>query len=100
MGRVEQSVNTGKFVFTRDLWEFGDLLCTSPSRGNLIVQATAGHSTSNLHARFRKIKANPLAAIWIAHPSNRIQIHSWQGTGRRRECHVMELTKEDFVNNL
>jgi hypothetical protein len=92
VGKVDQSVNTGKFVFTRDLWGFGDLLATSPSRGNLIVQATAGKSTSNFHARVRKVRENPIVAIWLAHPSNRVQVHGWHGKGSKRQCQILEIT--------
>lgn len=78
----------------RDVWNFADLLCCSPCRGILLVQATAGASTSNFHARIRKVKAEPRHAIWLA-SGGRIQIHHWNGKGSKRECMVFEVMKEE-----
>lgn len=91
VGKVDQSINTGKFVFTRDLFGFADLLAMSPSRGVLLVQATADKSTSNFHARVSKLKAEPRHAIALA-SGIRIQVHSWEGSGSKRKCRVLEIT--------
>jgi len=78
---------------TRDAYNFGDLLCCSPTRGIMLVQVTGGKSTSNFHARVAKIKAEPRHAIWLA-SGGRVVVHSWEGKGSKRECRVLELTKE------
>lgn len=78
---------------TKDAYGFGDLLCASPTRGIMLVQATAGKSTSNGNARIDKIKAEPRAAIWIA-SGGRIQVHSWEDPKTGRFCRVTEITKE------
>ena len=77
---------------TRDAYGFGDILAISPTRGIMLVQATAGQSTSNFHARVAKIKAEARAGIWLA-SGGRIQVHSWEGNGSKRECRVFEITK-------
>lgn len=77
----------------RDCYNFADLLACSPTRGIMLVQATGGKSTSNFHARVAKIKAEPKAAIWLA-SGGRIQVHSWEGVGSKRECRVFEVLKE------
>ena len=80
---------------TRDAFGFADLLCCSPTRGTMLVQATGGTSTSNFHARVAKIKAEPRAAIWLA-SGGRIQVHSHElvkGT-KDRKLRVLEITKE------
>ena len=79
---------------TRDAFGFADILCMSPSRGIMLVQATGGKSTSNFHARVAKVKAEPRAAIWLA-SKGRIQVHSWEGMGSNRVCRVMEIQSED-----
>lgn len=91
VGKVDQSVNTGKFVFTVDLWHFADLIAMSPGRGVMLIQATAHTSTSNFHARVAKVRAEPRHAIALA-CGIRIQVHSWQGKGSKRECHILEIT--------
>ena len=75
---------------TRDAFGFGDLLCCSPTRGIMLVQVTGGKSTSNMHARIAKIKAESRHAIWLA-SGGRIQVHSWQGIGKKRTCRVFEI---------
>ena len=76
----------------RDAYGFADLLACSPSRGIMLVQATAG---GNGPARLRKIKANANAGIWLG-SNGRIQIHDWRKRAgvKARECVVLELTKE------
>jgi len=91
VGVVEQRI-PHTFI-TRDLFGFADLLATSPTRGNLLVQVTGGYSTSNFHARVAKIRNEPRAAIWLAGPLNRIQVHSWEGKGTNRKLHILEITK-------
>lgn len=78
----------------RDCFGFADLLAVSPTRGIMMVQATGGKSTSNFHARVAKIKAEPKAAIWLA-SGGRIQVHSWEGVGSKRERRVFEVLKEE-----
>src|ERR1700690_4401471 len=80
---------------TRDAFGFGDLLCCSPTRQIMLVQATGGLSTSNFHARIAKIKAEPRAAIWLA-SGGRIQVQSWQGP-RHDVLNVFEITKEPTI---
>ncbi len=75
----------------RDCYGFGDILACSPSRGIMLVQATGHASTSNLHARAAKTRAEPRHAIWLA-AGGRIQVHSWQGKGSNRVCTVLEIT--------
>ena len=77
----------------RDCMGFADLLCCSPTRGIMLVQATGGEMTSNLHEHIRKVKAEPRHAIWLA-TGGRIQIHMWQGKGKERDLRVFELTRE------
>jgi hypothetical protein len=79
----------------RDFMGFADLIAISPTRGILAVQATGGASTSNGIARIAKIKAEPRAAIWLA-SGGRIQVHNWKGKGRKRECVVFEITRENI----
>lgn len=78
----------------RDTYGFGDILCCSPTRGIMLVQATGGASTSNFHARVAKLKAEPRHAIWLA-SGGRIVVHSWEGKGSNRVCRVLEITKEN-----
>lgn len=74
----------------KDFLGFADLIALSPQRGTIAIQATAGASRSNANARIAKIKSEPRAAIWLA-CGHRIQVHSWQGKGSKRECHITEL---------
>lgn len=76
----------------RDVYGFADILACSPMRGIMLVQATGGKSTSNFHARVDKLKAEPRHAIWLA-SGGRIQVHSWEGEGSKRECRILEITK-------
>lgn len=78
---------------TRDCFGFADLLAMSPSKGVMLVQVTGGTSTSNFHARVAKTKAEPRHAIWLA-SGGRIQVHSWEGKGSKRELRVLEITKQ------
>lgn len=96
VGTVEQSINTGKFVFTRDLWGFADLIAMSPGRGIMLVQATAGKSTSNFHARVAKLRAEPKHAIALA-SGFRIQVHSHEQVkgSSERKLRILEITKHD-----
>lgn len=77
----------------RDCYGFADLLACSPTRGIMLVQVTGGASTSNLHARIAKTKAEPRHAIWLA-SGGRIQVHSWQGKGQNRTCRILEITPQ------
>lgn len=81
---------------TRDAFGFGDLLCCSPTRGIMLVQATGGTSTSNFNARIAKTKAEPRHAIWLA-SGGRIQVHSWEKRSdtKGRIFRMMEITKEN-----
>lgn len=89
-GVVEQSVKTPTMTFKRDFMGFADLICFSPSRGVMAVQATGGASTSNLHQRVAKVKAEPRHAIALA-SGVRIQVHNWKGKGSNRICEVVEI---------
>jgi hypothetical protein len=90
-GVAEQSINTGKMIFKRDLFGFVDLVCLSPSKGILLVQSTAG---GNLSSRVAKTKDNPAHAIALA-AGARIQIHDWvkRAGQKARECRIVEITK-------
>lgn len=93
VGTVEQRI-PHTFI-TRDFFGFADLIAVSPSRGIMAVQVTGGTSTSNFHARVRKIKAEPRHAIWLA-SGGRIQVHSWEKVkgSKERTLRVLEITKE------
>lgn len=75
----------------RDCFGFGDLLCCSPSKGIMLIQATSG---SNMANRADKVRAEPRHAIWLA-SGGRIQIHGWakRAGQKQRECRVLEITK-------
>jgi hypothetical protein len=77
---------------TRDVFGFGDILCMSPSKGIMLVQATGGASSNNFHPRVNKVKAEARHAIWLA-SGGRIQVHSWEGKGKNRELRCLEITK-------
>lgn len=77
----------------RDAYGFADLLACRPSGGIMLVQVTGGKSTSNFHARVAKIKAEPRAGIWLA-SGGRIQVHSHEGEGNKRELRVLEIQKQ------
>lgn len=77
---------------TRDAYGFADILAMSPGRGIMLVQATAGESTSNYHARIAKIRHEARAGIWLA-SGGRIQVHSWEKPKTGRFCRVLEITK-------
>lgn len=77
----------------RDCFKFADILAMSPSRGIVLVQSTGG---SNFSTRLKKIKAEPLHAIWLA-SSGRIILHSWEGVGKNRELRTMEITREELT---
>lgn len=77
---------------TRDVFGFADILACSPSRGIMLVQVTGHASTSNFHSRVAKTKAEPRHAIWLA-SGGRIQVHSWQGKGNKRDCKILEIKK-------
>ena len=91
--RVEQRI-PGCFI-TRDAYNFGDLLCCSPTRGVMLVQVTGGKSTSNFHARVAKVRAEPRTWIWIA-SGGRVQVHSWEQRKdtKERALRILEITKE------
>ena len=93
VGSVEQTI-PHTFI-KRDLFGFADLIACSPTRGIMLVQVTAGLSTSNGNARVAKIKAEPRAAIWLA-SGGRIQVHSWQGKGKNRDCFMRDIIKEQL----
>lgn len=89
VGTVE-SVIPHTFI-KRDLFGFGDLIAVSSGRGIMMVQATGHSSTSNMHQRIAKILSEARALIWLS-SGGRIQVHSWQGTGSKRECNIVEVT--------
>lgn len=91
VGKVEQTVKTGKIVFKKDLYGFVDLVCLSPSRGMMFVQSTGG---GNMNPRVQKIKENPIHAIALA-SGVRIQVHDWvkRSGQKERECKILEITK-------
>lgn len=91
VGKCEQRI-PGCFI-TRDLFNMFDLIAMSPTRGIAGVQATSGATSSNFHVRVRKIKENPLHAIWLA-SGGRIIVHHWQGKGKIREVRVLEITTQ------
>lgn len=91
-GVVEQTI-PHTFI-KRDFCSFADMICFSPTRGIMAIQATGDLSTSNGNARVEKIKGEPRAALWLA-SGGRIQVHSWQGRGSKRDCRVIEITKHD-----
>ncbi len=81
----------------RDCYNMADILCCSPSKGIMLVQATGDtHGAGNLNARVAKIKAEPRHAIWLA-SGGRIQVWSWQKKAGQKERwpNVMEITKLD-----
>lgn len=90
--KVEQRIPTT--WITLDAFGFGDILAMSPSGGIMLVQATAHYGISNFNARVSKIKVEPRHAIWLA-AGGRIQVHSWEGTGKERELRILEITKEE-----
>lgn len=77
----------------RDTFNMADLLICSPSRGIGLVQVTGGATSSNFHARVRKIKSNPMLGIWLA-SGGRMIVHSWEGKGKNRQCRFLEITKD------
>jgi hypothetical protein len=95
VGKVDQVI-PHTFI-ARDLYGFADLIAMSPTRGIMLVQATADASTSNFHKRVAKTKAEPRHAIWIA-SGGRLQIHSWEGKGKNRKLRVLEITKQGDVS--
>ena len=92
VGDVERHLR-GCFI-TKDLFGFADIFATSPSRGNLLVQATSGTGRSNLNAHLIKVRSEPKHAICLA-AGNRIQVHHWQKVKGQteRELHVVEILK-------
>ena len=77
----------------RDCFGFADLLAMSPSRGIMLVQATGG---SNFSTRLKKIKSIAAAGIWLA-SSGRIQLHSWEGSGKERSFRMLEIEIEQEI---
>jgi len=78
---------------TRDLWNFADLICMSPSRGIMLVQVTGGTGMSNFNARVAKVRAEARAGLWLA-SGGRIQVHTWntqKGT-KERKLTILEIT--------
>ncbi len=79
----------------RDTYGFADLLCCSPSRGIMLVQATGGGNGST---RAIKVRQEPRSAIWLA-SGGRIQVHDWvKRAGKKdRECRVLEITNAQAI---
>lgn len=79
---------------TRDAFNFGDILCCSPSRGIMLVQATGG---GNASSRLAKIRAEARAGIWLA-SGGRIQVWDWRKRAglRDREAVKFEITKANL----
>ena len=81
----------------RDCFRFADYLAMSPTRhGIMLVQVTGGKDIGNFNKRVAKVKAEPLAALWLA-SGGRIQVHSWETTKGQigRTCRVLEITSEN-----
>lgn len=76
----------------RDTYGFGDLLCCSPSKGIMLVQATGG---GNMSHRAEKMRLEPRSAIWLA-SGGRIQIHDWvkRADKKGRFCRILEITSQ------
>lgn len=70
---VEQNIRTGKCVFKRDLWGWGDLLAIR--RGEVLAVQTT--SDANLSARVRKIEDSPLLPR-VREAGIRIVVHGWK----------------------
>ncbi len=79
----------------RDAYGFGDLLCCSPSKGIMLVQATGSTGGGNMSARVTKTLAEPRHAIWLA-SGGRIQIHCWtvRAGKKQRECRIQEIQSQ------
>lgn len=79
----------------RDTYGFADLLCCSPTRGIMLVQATGSTGGGNMATRISKVKSEPRHAIWLA-SGGRIQVHCWttRAGKKNRECRILEITKE------
>ena len=77
---------------TKDAFGYGDILCCSPSRGIMLVQATGG---GNGPARVRKILAEPRHAIWLA-SGGRICVMDWVKVrgSKERECRITNILPE------
>lgn len=75
----------------RDAFSFGDILCCSPTRGIMLVQATGGGNGST---RAIKIRQEPRHAIWLA-AGGRIQVLDFikRAGQKERECRITEITK-------
>lgn len=76
----------------RDTFGFADLLCCSPTRGIMLIQATGGGNGST---RAIKIRQECRHAIWIA-SGGRIQVHDWIKIKGQKErfCKILEIEKE------
>ena len=81
-----------KCFITKDCFGFGDILCCSPSKGLMLVQATGG---GNMSHRAEKMRLEPRSAIWLA-SGGRIQIHDWvkRAGQKERECRILEITSQ------
>jgi hypothetical protein len=87
---VEQTI---PYTFIkRDCFNFGDLLCASPSEGIMLVQVTAHYSSSHFHAHVRKITSESKYIIWLD-SGGKIQIHTHQKRKgvRGRICKIYSL---------
>ena len=70
---VEQTIRTGRIVFKRDLFGFGDLLALKDGE-TLLVQTT---SYSNAPARVKKITDSPLLPV-VRKAGWGIHVHGWR----------------------
>lgn len=79
----------------RDCFSFGDILCCSPTRGIMLVQATGSTGGGNMAARVTKTRLEPRSAIWLA-SGGRIQIHchTKRANETKRHCRIFEITKQ------
>ncbi len=78
---------------TKDTYGFADILASSPTRGIMLVQATASGHGQN---RAAKVRQEPRHAIWLA-SGGRIQIHDHVKRAGKKErvCRILEITKTD-----
>jgi len=80
---------------TRDLFGFADILAFRPGCQQIaLVQVTGGKDLGNANARIAKIKAEPMAALWLT-AGGEIIVHSWQTVKGQKQ---RQLRKWSLVN--
>jgi hypothetical protein len=92
--RVEQRIP--HCFITRDDFNIGDILCCSPTRGIMLVQATGGGHGPN---RAAKVRQEPRHAIWLA-SGGRIQVWDWRKRAGQKDrvCMILEIQKIWHIN--